>query len=984
MKRLSDRLLTWSPPTARTFLTAGLLALLTLTWILVGGVHAESQVILSWGALGLGVAALVLALWHKRALAASFGFWLLALLALVPLVQILPLPFSVMRTIDPITAGLAKQVTSRIPGATAALSWDRTATLLVVLVRSSMVALFVTASILARGNDAGRRLAWAIDAILLTVGALSLLNWVSGDPRIWWVYQPNYHGAFFAPMVNENHASGLYLMALCLHVGLSFSVPASRKRHVLLGLALIPGLLVLLAQSRGGYAGALVGLAVLSALLWRIKKIPSSTFWQAVAAVALVIVALVPSVGLVRDAFGRQGLEKLPEDSKIVMWGEALPLMNRHLVAGTGAGTYQQAFARVNHRVQARTVSHAENWLVEMGVEMGPLFTILILILGIWGAIRFFKKNRLDEIQAGMVAGVAGILVQNLGDFNLDFPGTAFLTAVFAGFLSGRCLTRIRSVKKWRRKHRRSSRSGPIVDSTPSLPAMRAVSPDQAATTKDHGDADHGDFADNDGETSHGNHDDHSATSGLTNDATHADAPSTDGSLSHHSHQSTHDSVRTHRASSHVSVPNFAAVGLVLLTGIIVAITGSKQAIRHNLRADTKQAARLLAKNEFPQAHRFLLEALRRHPMDDHLQLLMGWTEFRLGTGHPLAWLNHSLLLNPYDSGPHLVAAQVLANSGLIEQAATEYRRGFDLGGRRLTTKPMLKQMVRLAAQLAASVENEHLAFRAAGLSARLALVGAWPSLALALGQVDDRITTVATSRRVTLPLPEKPSVWKWLGNGLLETTGKKLGAAVLQATVERWPKQQDALARLVSYHLRNGQSAQALWWAKELLDVDPSPKNFLMAARLTLRVDGATAAAKILARGVRQHPDQVVLRIQLAQMALKLHQDARAKRTVDDIMGRRNVPLKDRVGLLQVLLEVARRQGDSREVRHLQHRLIRLKFALDSDPGRSHRRRTGTGRHENHGLGSDNRNSRSRQPSRPGLTSHDASHRSTTSSSSP
>ncbi len=613
MIRILRRLQNWFDGT-RPVLMAGLWLTCAAAWVLVGGVHPGNQVILDSAALLLGTVALIYSLRHRRTTAIRFAFWVPGLLALFSAIQIIP----GLGRFDSLTSTILSTVTqglSHPPAST--LSWDRPGTVLATLHAAALAALVLAGAVVARRRGETLRFAWGLDAILLVVAGAALVNWFTDPGRVWWVYRPLAKSISpLAPMVNENHAAGLYLMATMLHLGLSLNLPRGRKRNVSLALTLLPGFLLMLAQSRGGYAGGLAGLFVLAVILWRSGAISTGALWQGASAVALVVIGLLPSVSFLREAFGATGISGIPEDTKVALWGRGLDMAFHHSFAGVGRGAYQVAFTRYND-LTSGTVTHAENWFVQLSAETGFIVTGLLVILGLMGAWRYFRRCNLDAAGAGLSAALVGILVQNLGDFNLEFAGTAFPAALMAGLLAGQCLARDR-------RNARSSRHRSRRDESQGQPAaQRKMS---SSSTK-----------------------------------TSPDRP-------------------TGRRLIKLRQLSYAAAGLVLLLGFGCAILSWQWAAPHNLRADTKQAHFLLANARGNDAKTFLEQALTRHPADYHLQTLMAVALLEAGRGRPLAWVNHALLLKPNAAWPHLVAATVLERRDRQTQAAQEYRIALQRG----------------------------------------------------------------------------------------------------------------------------------------------------------------------------------------------------------------------------------------------------------------------------------------------------------------
>ncbi|HSK80960.1 MAG TPA: O-antigen ligase family protein, partial [Thermoanaerobaculia bacterium] len=385
MIRHSDRLLT------------SVLALLLL-WapLAFGGVvpwAAASLEILSFCALALAF----LSVDRLSALRpAAFPALALAAVALLGLIQTLPWPAGVVRTLSPGHAQLYEETAPApaTPRLTLALSSTRAAAL----------AWATGAACLVAGAAAGRirvHRRWLAGAFLVG-GLFQVLfgarGWIARDKALWGVELASNAARLRGTFVNPNHLA-LYLgMALPVAfawgwwaVRRSRDEPQIERRLLLLAppcllwLTLFLGLAF--SGSRGGMLAALAAVTVQGVLLPGLKR----RWWLAPvgAVVALAGLALVAAVGF-EEGLGRLIATRAGDVSvgaRLDEYAAALSLWQRFPFTGTGLGTFRDAFPLVQPADLAGTFWHPHSDLLEILVTGGVL-AVALAAVGLWGLVR--------------------------------------------------------------------------------------------------------------------------------------------------------------------------------------------------------------------------------------------------------------------------------------------------------------------------------------------------------------------------------------------------------------------------------------------------------------------------------------------------------------------------------------------------------------------------------------------------------------------
>ncbi len=327
----------------------------------------------------------------------------------------------------------------------APISWDPPATA-VELAKLGGYLAFSYALLRLAARPLGRSvLAGLVVIIAAAVALTALIHEALGLKELFGVYAPKYGGRlhYLAPLLNENHLSGLLAMVTPVAVALAVADDGRRKALWCGATALTAGV-ALLSMSRGGAVALVLGLLLLTIFLVLQRRrtgrddkktLPAAVAVPAAAVILCAIVLLLTfTAGGVRGEFARTGADELSaRESKIGLWRESIALIGDSLWVGIGRGAFEQAITHV-HGDNARSYSHVENETLQATIDWGiPAMTALLLALG-WVLARAVGNWRAGPIEAGSLAGVIAIGLQNQADFSLELPGVAMpaliLTAI--------------------------------------------------------------------------------------------------------------------------------------------------------------------------------------------------------------------------------------------------------------------------------------------------------------------------------------------------------------------------------------------------------------------------------------------------------------------------------------------------------------------------------------------------------------------------
>ncbi len=421
------------PSLTARILTAGVAVVAAVAVLAIGGVHPATQVALSAAALALLCGFLV---WRRARGVRAVPFASAALLALaVTALQLLPLPAPLVRLFSPAAYQLQRE-TGRTIFMT--LTLDAPATWLALARGAACTALLVIAAGLVRSSRHARRLLWIPAGIGGALAAVALMQRAVGAHAILGFYTPRSTPGFgfFGTFVDVNHASSVLALGCLTAAGLAIDSRGSRR---LLAVAAACLSLAALAMtfSRGGLVAFALGAYLLTiAVIARANGVARATVVATVLLVAGSTALLWANEGL-RARMGG-GSAALVNNQKTRGWAEGLHMTADYPVTGVGRGAFEAPINAYRHADEGVRLVYPESIAVQMLSEWGVPATLGIVALAALALARVLRCRR--ELTPALVGGACGVLavvVHELFDFGLEFPGVAFVTAVTLGIIAG-------------------------------------------------------------------------------------------------------------------------------------------------------------------------------------------------------------------------------------------------------------------------------------------------------------------------------------------------------------------------------------------------------------------------------------------------------------------------------------------------------------------------------------------------------------------
>ena len=369
--------------------------------------------------------------------------------------QVVPLPASLVTSLSPNSAGVQALFSLDAAGRSGVLSIDGVVTRDTLASAAAVILLFWAArSVFSQGGVrlSARAITWS-GVVAALVG---LAQRATSPTLLLWTWKPFDPGARpFGPFVNRNHFAMWLLMAGALAVGCTVAHVRSHAvlqrrstRHrlrdlladgtglFLAGSAALMWLTLIASTSRGALLGLLV--AGLSVLMMSGRRLRSRGSFRVMACslVALLGWGIWSNVGALADRFD----PKRGELRRETVWLETLPVLRDFPIAGIGAGTYAQAMVQYQRTERRALFNEAHSEYLQLAAEGGLL--LVVPALGALLAWIRLARRRLREdlhdvvwIRAGALAGISGVAVQCIWDSALRMPANALLFALLAAIV---------------------------------------------------------------------------------------------------------------------------------------------------------------------------------------------------------------------------------------------------------------------------------------------------------------------------------------------------------------------------------------------------------------------------------------------------------------------------------------------------------------------------------------------------------------------
>jgi O-antigen ligase len=390
-------------------------------------------------------------------------------LALVCLLQALPVPLGVLQRIAPDNADVwsrALRPFAEPAPSFASLSLAPGRSLVEALKAASYALVLLLSADLARRHGLTRLLG-VVFGIGVLLAAVTALHDLFDAQALYGFYRP-LTSFEIAPLFNNNNRAGLLSLSFFAGLGVFLRVKRAGPRVLGgIGLALVLAVL-LMCRSRGGTLGLVLGLGLLLVLSLAAprRREGSSPLVNLASVTGIALGAtLLAVLALRRESW--QGLFSA-STSKLELFGGALDLIEDHAWLGVGRGAFGSVYPRYQLESGNTVYEHAENFVLQWAAEWGVPLTLLALALFALALRRLCTRDALRRsTRRAALVGVAVLLLENQVDLGLEVPAISALLACVLGALLG-----ARSDEHARRRETDAGRAAPLLPVATGLTAL--------------------------------------------------------------------------------------------------------------------------------------------------------------------------------------------------------------------------------------------------------------------------------------------------------------------------------------------------------------------------------------------------------------------------------------------------------------------------------------------------------------------------------
>ncbi|MDY6987174.1 MAG: O-antigen ligase family protein [Thermodesulfobacteriota bacterium] len=389
----------------------------------------------------------------------------------VVILQIIPLPGSLVRVLSPNTAAVIKMSEGVLAGAVSSYHFSlyRYATVQSLMMGLAIVYFYFMLIYSIKGRSQLKSSVKAVLYLGLAVCIYGLFEKLSGHAHIlWWRHHVQARGfRVFGTFINPDHFAFFLNLILCLLFGHLYALMGRRERnryhrarslfrsfmenepgtHEIVFLTFCFGVMLVTLIMTGSRAAIFsLALSMCVILILLLVKTRKRSLFFLIGFLFLIVLVYGQRIGVEKtiDRFEALSKEGILEQERMVHNRAVFPIIKEYPVLGTGLGTFEHVYPRYQP-AQARGYRRElhNDWL-QLMVETGIVGFLAVLI----GFIALMKRfvglwwKRRDPFAVGVGIGCIGALmasaVHSIFDFSLHIPANALtLAAVVAiGFLT--------------------------------------------------------------------------------------------------------------------------------------------------------------------------------------------------------------------------------------------------------------------------------------------------------------------------------------------------------------------------------------------------------------------------------------------------------------------------------------------------------------------------------------------------------------------
>jgi len=390
--------------------------------------------------------------WGKTMIILLIGFALLIIL------QLVPLPPSVVSVLSPGTSSIYTQFSPPGDNSWRTLSIYPEASTEELFKLLAYAAVFIVIINHYRTREQVSSIIRTIVIMGCFLAVFAVVQKMTWNGNLFWVYPLREGLNPMGPYINRNHFAGYMEMAIPLALAMVLysatrleipeRMPFSERINAMAGSdpfsavvffflsALVMSGALFMSLSRGGMLGFAAGLALFALMARSRRSLRKRTGMLIVAGLAIFVFVILAGWGRIEDRFAELGEET--KTKRIEIWTDSMGIVRDFPLWGTGLGTFSDTYLRYQSTSPQLLFDHAHNDYIELLTDTGLVgFTLVMGMIGLFwhSLVKAWKERRsrfVTSMATGGFAAVAALSVHSITDFNLHIPANALLLTIIA------------------------------------------------------------------------------------------------------------------------------------------------------------------------------------------------------------------------------------------------------------------------------------------------------------------------------------------------------------------------------------------------------------------------------------------------------------------------------------------------------------------------------------------------------------------------
>jgi O-antigen ligase len=383
------------------------------------------------------------------------------LFVLLCLLQMLPLPEPLLKTLSPSSLTTYQTFINSPTGTLHPISLYPDATRQELFRLLAYAAIFFVIVSHYRTKDQVKSLIKTILFMGCFLVVFAIIQKMTWNGRIFWIYPVeeylrNGH-RIWGPYISYDNFAGYMEMAIPLALGLLLyraprisalpDAPLSLKiarfmanenitQYSLLFLIVVMLAAALIATfSRGGILAFVFSSLFFAWITRRRRSLKQKTGLLTLLAAVIFIVAVLASWDRLEDRFADIERDHV---FRLTVWTDSIGIVRDYPLLGTGLGTFKNAYMRYQTDRPLSLVDHAHNDYVELLTDTGIVGFLLATGIALVFFLKTFRRWRQKRSMFGKCIGAGGLTslvamaLHSFVDFNLHIPANALLFAVIS------------------------------------------------------------------------------------------------------------------------------------------------------------------------------------------------------------------------------------------------------------------------------------------------------------------------------------------------------------------------------------------------------------------------------------------------------------------------------------------------------------------------------------------------------------------------